>query len=70
MSQINEKILELKEKLPYGAQKLISQRTGISNVSISRFFNLQNLHYETSQRILIEGFKILKEQKELLNTEI
>ncbi len=74
MKQVNEefvdKVKELKERLPYGSQQLISERTGISHRSVSRFFNGNRLHIRTSKIILIEGFKILKEQKELLNTEV
>jgi len=63
MVQSKEKVIELGKKLPWGAKKEISKRTGITEKTVSLFFRGSNTRYDNSLKILKEANSIVKEMQ-------
>ena len=60
--QINEKILEVKQKLPVGSMKLISEKTGISQKTIGTFFKAKaKYRLDTYKKIMNAADEIIVE---------
>jgi hypothetical protein len=61
MVQSKEKNIELGKNLPWGAKKVISDRTGVAKNTVSNFFLGKNVRYDISLKILREAKNIQKE---------
>ena len=62
MLQSKEKVNELRNKLPWGAQKVISERTGLHEKTVSAFFKNGKASFHTTRKIIEVAKEIIDEQ--------
>lgn len=59
--QINKKILEVKEILPFGSYKVISEKTGLTQKTVTIFFQGGNYRLDTYKKIMKAAKEIIVE---------
>jgi hypothetical protein len=62
--QSNKKTTHLENKLPRGAKRIISRKTGLTYNTVCRFFNGHDVSFETEVKIVKEATVLLELLKE------
>ena len=65
--QRNNKILELAEKLPFGAKKEISKRTGINQKTITTILSGGRCRFDNLKKVTQVAKVIIKELEDAVN---
>lgn len=68
--QSNKKLEEIKKALPFGSQKEIAERLGISAKTVENVFDGKNCLLKHKFNVVKEAEKLLSEYKEVMGVDL